>query len=212
MPSICPSVFYLRMSHPLDSVDTFDKFSIKDLRNLTYVSNIKTNMNITTSVRLLCCYRIKGKPNDYCAARKNADAEITACSIRTTWTHFHLSPDSDPYIEDEDYLLSFVENSDFSSKISGILNELIDIVKKLGILRPIQYHIFTYGEPAFETSNNSHRDSIFDSAIKNIRKTIEPGAFLCPSENNCIFEKINISATNDLSFSLNNKKLVFHSS
>jgi hypothetical protein len=212
MPDICPSVFYLRLSPPLNSIDTFDRFEIKDGRNLTYVANIKTNTVITTSVRLLCCHHVKTSQNNYCAARKNTGAHITACSICTKWTHFHLSPVRNTNVADKDYLLSFVENSDFSASIPGILEEQINIVKTLDITRCIQYYIFMYGEPAFETSNNSHRDKIFDEAINTTAQKKGATVIPHPSKDNCKLEKIYLSAKNDLSFSLNNKQLVFHSS
>jgi hypothetical protein len=216
MSNICPSVFYLRLSPPLDSSDTFDRFEIKDGRNLTYVSNIKTNIDITTAVRLLCCHHVKGMPDNYCTTREKKDASTTACSLRTKWTHFHLSPEigrrNSHRIEDEDYLLSFVENLDFSPSISDILEEQIDIVKTLGIRRPVRYYIFTYGEPSFTTSTPDNIEHIFGEAIKTVAHKAKLAKVQCPSADNCNFEKIGRSEKNDLSFSLNNRRLVFSSS
>lgn len=174
MPDICPGLFFIKpgaKTKPYDENDIFmpDRFRILDAENLTQVkeviSNISTNRSV--QVRLLCCYRMKERQQNYCTGRYVDNPEKRLCcletGIQTEFLHFHMKMTKSDNV---DYLLAFIEGSDLYDNSAVLAQELIKSITWLGItVQQVSFNIFTFGEPVHGTRNISHLDEYIRKQI-----------------------------------------------
>jgi len=175
MHEICPNIFIIDpdiRTEPKNENDIFypDGFKVLQAENLTKINDI---ISITTTgqklyVRLLCCYRMKDSPETYCIHRHVDETEKRICSeetgIKNIFTHFHIQGKFKE-LHCNEYFLAFIEGSDFNNNAEILVNELLNSVVWLGIKSTeVFLNVFTFGEPIFGTSNQSHLEELINSA------------------------------------------------
>jgi hypothetical protein len=175
---ICPSLFFIVpdvTTTPYNEDDVFkpDRFTILHGENLTYVKELVANTGAGHSleIRLLCCYRIKDLPGNYCPHRRVDNPRKKVCDessgINNNFVHFHIKERT---IYNSEYLLAFIEGSDLHDNIGALVNELFCSITWLEIsAQRIWLNIFTFGEPVFKTSNTSYLDSCIKSKSDELR-------------------------------------------
>jgi hypothetical protein len=174
MPSdICPSLFFIVpdvTTKPYNEHDIFksDRFRILDAERLTRIKEIvaNTGTNQPLQIRLLCCYRMKDLPENYCVYRHVEHPLKSVCDessgINNRFVHFLIKAKS---MDDNKYLLAFIEGADLSKNIDAVINEMFSTAAWLEITSgKIWFSIFTFGEPIFRTRNESYLDSCINVA------------------------------------------------
>jgi len=174
MTEICPSLFIIdpdTRTKPNNEKDIFysDGFKVLQAEKLTRIKDITTNTSTGQKlhIRLLCCYRMKDLPETYCTHRY-IETEKRICSdksgIQNDFTHFHIHGKMKELYCSE-YLLAFIEGSDFYSNTEILIKELLCSIDWLGInSSEVFFNVFTFGEPIYGTSNENHLEELINSS------------------------------------------------
>jgi hypothetical protein len=174
MTEICPSFFIIDpdiRTKPVGENDIFypDGFKVLQAEKLTRIKDIisRTSTGQKMHIRLLCCYRMKDLPETYCTHRR-IKTKKRICSekfgIQNDFTHFHIHGKIDGLYYSE-YLLAFIEGSDFYDNAKILAKELLCSIDWLGIKSTeVFFNVFTFGEPIFGTSNENHLEELINSA------------------------------------------------
>jgi len=173
MTDICPSLFIIdpdKRTSPKDRNDIFypDGFKVLQSERLTRIKDIITNTTTGQKlyVRLLCCYRMKDSDETYCTHRR-IETEKRICSdksgVQNDFTHFHIHGEMDE-LRCSEYLLAFIEGSDFEKNAEILVKELLCSIDWLGIQSSeVFFNVFTFGEPIFGTNNINHLEEHINS-------------------------------------------------
>jgi hypothetical protein len=167
---ICPSLFFIRPGPPTvpcneDDIFMPDRFRILQAERLTHVKEIVVNAGQPLQIRLLCCYRMKDLPENYCVDRHVDDPKKRVCDeqgIKNRFVHFHIKMEKS---DDNEYVLAFIEGADLHDNIDTLVREMFQSITWLDIAaKRVFFDIFTFGEPVFRTRNTSYLDSCINSA------------------------------------------------
>jgi hypothetical protein len=208
---ICPLLFYIRIAKKDEETDKndSDSFEILNYEELTYVQRLKTTIVTPLNIHLLCCHYFFGKAKNYCTIRKNEQAIKKICDKipRLRFLHFHVYPGFSEDIDAANYLLAFIERSEYHANIDCLVEEMLEIIHWLNITntQKIFYHICLFGNPVFRTSNIHYLDNLINTkkkkAFSNDTIDIE-----------CDTMEINRRSRDCLTISLEKRRLVFSDS
>jgi hypothetical protein len=216
--NICPSLFYIipdAAAASCDEHDTFqpDRFRILQAESLTHVKEIAANTgtNRPLQIRLLCCYRMKNLPENYCEYRRVDRPKKRVCDehtgIKNCFVHFHIKIKK---TNNNEYLLAFIEGADLYTNIEILVDEMFKSVEWLEIAaKRVLLSIFTFGEPAFRTRNVSYLDKCIND-YKNI--LLHAHQISDNAEYNCDLMHISKDYENRVTVSMRNNNLHFAAS
>jgi hypothetical protein len=178
MPNICPILLHIKTAKNYDTSsqnDTFmsDRFIILHPERLTYIRAIKVNTDIPIAVRILSCHIVKNREPNYCGKLRNEKATAIICDDTkgniVRFIHFHITSRSDA-IRPVEYLLGFIEACELQANRTLLLEEFKKTINWLGSdKKRVACTIFTYGEPAFQTSNIRHSNEVDDIEVQHIK-------------------------------------------
>jgi len=181
MPEVCPSIFIIdpdKRTSPRNDKDIFypDGFKVLQAERLTRIKEIISNTTTGQKlyIRLLCCYWMKDAEETYCTHRYVDKTDKRICSdslgVKNKFTHFHIQGKMED-LRCSEYLLAFIEGSDFSNNAEILAKELICSIDWLNInSSEIIFNVFTYGEPIYGTSNENHLEELVNLAKNKINK------------------------------------------